>query len=64
MRDRLGYDLKFINSITALGFTKAKTFWKITFPQSARYFLTTLLSHLEISLDPKRRKRVLKVFAP
>ncbi len=102
----------------ALGFTKARTFWKITFPQAARHFLpvfkgefismvkmtsvvgyiaiqdltkvsdiirsrtleaffpliataviyflvanilTILLSRLEISLDPKRRKRMVKL---
>lgn len=106
-----------IEAARALGFTRAKTFWKITFPQAARHFLpvfkgefismvkmtsvvgyiaiqdltkvsdiirsrtleaffpliataiiyflvanllTMLLSRLEISLDPKRRKRTVK----
>ena len=106
-----------IEAANALGFTKTKTFWKITFPQAARHFLpifkgefismvkmtsvvgyiaiqdltkvsdiirsrtleaffpliataviyfivanilTMLLSRLEISLDPKRRKRTVK----
>lgn len=106
-----------IEAARALGFTKVRTFWKITFPQAARHFLpifkgefismvkmtsvvgyiaiqdltkvsdiirsrtleaffplvvtavlyfivantlTILLSHLEIRLDPKRRKSVLK----
>lgn len=106
-----------IEAAHALGFTKVKTFWKITFPQAARHFLpvfkgefismvkmtsvvgyiaiqdltkvsdiirsrtleaffpliataviyflvanvlTTLLSRLEIRLDPKRRKRAVK----
>ncbi|HPK15711.1 MAG TPA: ABC transporter permease subunit [Clostridia bacterium] len=106
-----------IEAARALGFTKARTFWKITFPQAARHFLpvykgefismvkmtsvvgyiaiqdltkvsdiirsrtleaffpllatafmyflvanvlTLLLSRVEIKLDPKRRKRVMK----
>lgn len=106
-----------IEAAHALGFTKMRTFWKITFPQAARHFLpvfkgefismvkmtsvvgyiaiqdltkvsdiirsrtleaffpliatavlyfivanllTILLSRLEISLDPKRRKRLVK----
>lgn len=106
-----------IEAAHALGFTRIKTFWKVTFPQAARHFLpvfkgefismvkmtsvvgyiaiqdltkvsdiirsrtleaffpliataviyflvanvlTILLSRLEISLDPKRRKRTVK----
>ncbi|QOX62991.1 ABC transporter permease subunit [Anoxybacterium hadale] len=106
-----------IEAAYALGFTRVRTFWKITFPQAARHFLpvfkgefismvkmtsivgyiaiqdltkvsdiirsrtleaffpliataviyflvanilTALLSRLEISLDPKRRKRAVK----
>lgn len=106
-----------IEAAHALGFTKMRTFWKITFPQAARHFLpvfkgefismvkmtsvvgyiaiqdltkvsdiirsrtleaffpliatavlyfivanllTILLTRLEISLDPKRRKRAVK----
>ncbi|MEG1772758.1 MAG: ABC transporter permease subunit [Clostridia bacterium] len=106
-----------IEAANALGFTRTRTFWKITFPQAARHFLpvfkgefismvkmtsvvgyiaiqdltkvsdiirsrtleaffpliataiiyflvanilTMLLSRLEVSLDPKRRKRTVK----